>query len=94
LLSAAELVITTSGDAILKQVGRVSMKFTDLRHGAFVCLAGSGAAIVEAIYWQDGKYKARFRCQDNLLVELTAAEEWMMEPLNSDTLAKFQTARR
>jgi hypothetical protein len=73
---------------------RISMKFTSLSRGRFVCLTGSGPAIVEAIYWQDGEYKARFRCQDNLVVELTAAEESMIEPLTSDTLAKFQMARR
>jgi len=57
------------------------MRFTDLNRGKVVCLVGFGAAVVETIYWQDSKYKARFRCEDGLALVLTAAHEFKIRPL-------------
>jgi hypothetical protein len=62
--------------------GGIDMRFTDLNRGKVVCLVGSGAAVVETIYWQEGKYMARFRCEDGLAVVLTQSEEFMIRPLS------------
>ena len=63
-------------------------KLSDLKRGQIVRLAGSGAAVVEDIWNLGDDYFARFRCQDGLVVSLTAAEESMI-----GTLTKLSVAR-
>jgi hypothetical protein len=63
-------------------------KLSDLKRGQIVRLAGSGAAVVEAIWVVGDDYFGRFRCQDGLVVLLTEAEEAMI-----GTLTKLSEAQ-
>ena len=56
-------------------------KLSDLKRGQIVRLPGSGAAVVEHLWFEEGACYGRFRCQDGLVVLLTEAEEAMIGTL-------------
>jgi hypothetical protein len=62
-------------------------KLSDLKRGQIVRLAGSGAAVVEHLWFEEGACYGRFRCQDGLVVQLTEAEEAMIGTLTKMSMA-------
>jgi hypothetical protein len=63
-------------------------KLSELRKGQVVRLAGSGAAVVDAIWTVGSESFGHFRCQDGLLVLLTEAEEAMIGTLTKQSVAE------
>ena len=62
-------------------------KLSELKRGQIVRLAGSGAAVVEDLWFEEGAWLGRFRCQDGLVVQLTEAEEGLIGTLTRISVA-------